>query len=144
MYYKYSEKLDKHNELRRRLGFDVESDDIIGGAIYSDIGYIIKEPKKVETYAKVLECEDYRNIWLLPNVKKGSTLPTETVHEYEMADGRIYTNNADYVLVYSKDLTQKENALLVSDFLNIGLYRGLPMDFLGYHLSELDDCIGSY
>lgn len=71
MDYEYSESLDKHNELRRKLGFNPESEDIVGGARYTDIGYVIKEPKKVETYAKVLEYEDYRNVWLLPKVKKG-------------------------------------------------------------------------
>lgn len=70
-------------------------------------------------------------------------MPIETVHKYEMADGQIYTKYPYYILVYSKDLTPKENALLVSDFLNLGIYMGSPMDFLQYHLRELDDCIGS-
>ena len=60
MFYDY-EILEKHKKLKEDLGLDPEGEDIIGGAKYYERGgYIIEEPKEVETYAKVFGFEDYR------------------------------------------------------------------------------------
>ena len=142
MFYDY-EILEKHKKLKEDLGLDPEGEDFIGGAKYYERGgYLIEEPKEVETYAKVFRFEDYRTKWLLPTLKKGEKLPVSYSYSQETNDGRVYEKDVDFMLVYSKDLTPIENALLVREFLENGIYTDMYMEFFNYHLQQLNECLG--